>query len=714
MANVDFDKKPDGSAGVKVWKARIADRIKDEKDFRKDGRSITKLYEDGKEKEGCTPFNILYSNTETLSPALYNNQPRPVVERRFKDADPVGKEASTVMKRILEYLLDSNDQDYSDFDSMMRMAVLEGLLPGRGVTRFKYDADVSDDAEGKPAAVNKEMVCGEEVAWDRIVFGYAKRWVDTPWMAILHLMDRQEVEANFSPSPAAMKEIAFEVKPCADADDATKEGDMPNKAEDADSPFALAQIWEIWDKGSRKVRFIADGHDAYLKELDDPLNLSGFFPIPKPLRFMQKISTLTPTALYKMYEEQATELNIITVRLKAVTRALKVRGFYDATLGDLEQLLASDDNVLLPAQNVGAMLQGQTLDKAIMLMPIEKLVTVLNQLVMQRDQVKQTIYEITGISDILRGAGRASESATQSELKGQWGTLRLKRMQKEVQRYVRDCLRIMAEIAVSKLSPGTIAAMTGLNYPSQAMKQQAQAMLPQLQATGQQPPPEVAEMLSKPTWEEILGLLQDDLQRNYRIDIETNSTVDADATEDKQDVAEIMNAIAQFMNGVAPMLESGYLTFDVAKSMLLSIVRRFRFGTEIEDQIKGMKPPEPKEDPKVAGEKAKLEADQQRMQSEMARDKQKADLEMQVAQAEVQLKLQELEIKKMELDMKAQELQMKHQMAQADMQLKAVGQAQAQEQQTVAHQNSMEQMAEKRAFDQQAAKDQQGEKDASV
>lgn len=695
MANVNFDAPSGSENSVLQWRNRLADAMKQEKEFRKDGTAVTKLYEEGKDGAVCAPFNILYSNTETLSPALYNNQPRPVVERRFKDEDPVGKEASVVMKRILEYLLDSNDQDYSNFDAMMRQATLEALLPGRGVTRFKYDAEVEEDPSGQPSAIRKEYVCGEEVAWNRVLFGYAKRWVQVPWMAIEHFMDAAELEKNFNLKKDQLKEIPLTVRSGEESDE--KESDMPKKASDEASDVLFARVWEIWDKSTKKVYFIADGYGEYLRETDDPLGLSGFFPIPKPLALFPKISTLTPTALYKMYEAQAEELNIITVRIKKITLAMKVRGFYDSTLTGLDTLLSSEDNTLIPAENAAAMLQGQTLDKAIMLMPIEKLVTVLNQLVAQREQVKQVIYEITGISDILRGASAASETATAQNIKNQWGTLRLKRLQKEVQRYVRDCLRIMAEIAVSKLSPGTIAAMTGLNYPSAAMKQQAQAMMPQLQAAGQQPPPDMVEMLKKPTWEDILGLLQNDLQRNYRIDIETNSTVDADATEDKDDVAEVMNAIAQFMNGIAPMLEQGYMTFDVAKLLLLSIIRRFRFGNDIEDQIKAMQAPPPKTDPKVEGEKQKLELEKQRSTMELTQKQQEGEMDLQLKRAEMELKQEELEIKREELMMKREALQMQRQAAMQNQILTQTQQANELEHSAATHNQSMQQLADQQA-----------------
>lgn len=683
MPDVDFSKRPEMSGPVQTWLGRIAAQRKAEKSFLKEGREITKIYEDGKAgvdqgatTEQCVPFNILYSNTETLAPALYNNLPRPVVQRRFKDDDPVGKAASDVVKRVLEYLLDSNDHEYSDFDSMMRSTVLEGLLPGRGVSRYKYDAKVQTDAEGKPAEISYETVCVEEVSWNNVVFGYAKRWVQVPWIAFEHFMSAEEVKETFGKDLSGEELRLFPYPVTAGTEDSAseREPDDPQKMHKDGTGVQLAHVWEIWDKVAKKQIFIAEGWGNVIRETDDPLQLSGFFPIPQPLTFLKKISCLTPTPLYKMYQEQAEELNIVTVRITKITKALKVRGFYDQTIGEIAELLKQEDNILMPATNVAALVQGQSLDRAIWLMPIQDLVGVLQQLVAQRNQIKQVIYEITGISDILRGASVASETATAQDIKNQWGTLRLKKAQKEVQRYVRDSLRIMAEIAVTKLQPTTIEQMTGLKYPSAAEKQQVQAAMQQMQTAQQPPPPEMQEMLSKPTWEDILGLLQNDLQRNYRIDIETNSTVDADATEDKQDVAEVMNAIAQFMNGVQPMLESGYMSFDVAKSLLLATIRRFRFGTDIEDQIKQMEAPPPKdengaEQAKMEMEKQKHDAEMQTKQADMAakqaQAQQQAELEAERMQAEREKMQMEMALKREEHAMKMKELQMQMEIAQA-------------------------------------------------
>jgi hypothetical protein len=638
------DAEKPGRGPVYFWLGEIAAAKKREKDFRKDGNEVLDIY-NGK-KVDSIPFNILYSNTETLLPALYNNTPRPQVTRRFRDEDPLGKAAAKVGERTLSFLLDTNSDEYAAFDDVMGDGVLDGLLPGRGQTRAKYDFE--SGTVGETEIVTWETVCFESLKWDRWVHGYAKTWKRVPWIALEHDITEKEAKRLFGAAMAA--KIKFEAGQ--DQEPEEKSDVKRDETSQEQSP-RTAKVWEIWDKyGGRKVRFIAESYkEGYLKVIDDPLELTGFYPFPKPLMFQRKSNDLTPTALYQLYKNQAKELNRITTRINRVVEAIKVRGVYDSTLKeDLEQLLKKDDNVMVGAENV-ASLQNGGLDKAIWLMPIEKLVVVVQQLFLAREACKKVIYEITGISDILRGQTAASETLGAQEIKEGWATLRLKRMQKEVQRYVRDVLRITLEIAVKKFKVDTFKQMTGLQYPTAMQKQAAQGLLARAQsaqAMGQPPGnPEELQMaqqaLALPSWEQILEALRNDQQRQYQIDIETNSTVDLEATEDQKNLAEVLNAVAQFLNGVGPLVEQGTLPFDAAKSMLLGIVRKYRFGDEIEDQIQKMQAPQGKSDPAV--EKAQVQ---------MEVEKQKAAHEKELMQLELEIKKEELRLKRDELKMKAE------------------------------------------------------------
>lgn len=674
----DEELRDAGKAAEKVgyWLREVAEACKREKGWRESARKLVQVYECDDPKKH--QFNILYSNTETLLPAIFNASPRPVVQRRYKDEDPTGAAAAKVTQRVLEYLLDNELNSNSPFDDIVSQAVLEALVTGRGAVWYRYDAEISSyDREKVPAEgevgevetveeVRFESVVGELVPWDRFLHGYAKQWRSVPWVSREHFMTRDELRENF-------KELAERVELTANSQETSQ--DAEGRASHLDEKLCdLAQVYEIWDKETKKVYFVSPGYkEGFLRELEDPLGLVNFFPIPSPLGFFRKVSTLVPVPLYMAYKEQAEELNRVSVRINKLVDALKVRGVYDGQIGELERVMSAEDNTFVPAENA-AILNGGSIDKALWMMPLGEIITTLQSLYQQRNQVKEVIYEISGISDIIRGAGTAaSESATAQNLKSQWGTLRLKRLQKRVQTFVRENLRIMAEISCAKFSVSTLEDMTGLGFPTEAQKMQGQQLMQaisQAQAAGQQvppPPPELLSLLQQPSWEEIEALLSDRLLRNFRIDVESNSTVDAEATEDKQNMGEFLNAVAQFMNGVAPLVMQGVLPFDAAKAILLAVTRRYRFGPEVEDMLNQMQAPEPSEGEGDSNDKAKQELELRKLQIEVESKEREAQIRQEEFMLEAQLKQAEAQAKLVEIQAKSEAGARAHQMKMAQM-----------------------------------------------
>lgn len=681
---------------IQYWLEELRDAYKREKDWRKDAKRLVEMFECERRRE--TLYNILYANTETMSPALYNTTPRPDVRRRFKDEDDVARAGGLVLQRVLEFLLDNNLQDSPHFDTIIEQALLEALVVGRGVVRFRYEFSGEQRIES-------EGISAEIVAWQRFRHAYAKQWKDVSWVAFQHFMTREQLRENFGD---IANKLPLNVS-SAEADHNEDEESWQGGENDEGQKY-LGQVWEIWDKNSRKVYFISpDLPEQMLRVADDPLHLSGFFPIATPLMFFPKISSLEPVPLYAAYEGQARELNRITLRIARIIEALKVRGFYDSTVGGLDRVLEADDNELIAAENVVAMQQGQTLDRSIWLMPLNELVLVLQQLYTQRDQIKQIIYEITGISDIIRGSSSAYETATAQNYKNQWGSLRLRRLQKQVSMFVRECLRVMGEIA-TRMQPDTLIKMTGLQFPRQEEQQQAQMMLQQLQGqAGQlqmmaQQDPRAGQqlqaldgqmqkyqaVLNKPNWETILQFLQNSVVRNYRIDIEANSTIEPEAAEDGQKLGEFLNAFAQFMNGIAPLVQQGYLPIEAGREMLLAITRKYRFGEDVEDSLKQITMPQQQGDDKGKAAEQEVQAKIQQIQQKGQVEAQKGQMDLALKQLQLQQKQKEAE---MDMALKAQELQVKQQEIAMKEQLGRV-KAEAQIRQTMANQALRQQQNE--------------------
>lgn len=602
MADPDAPTTP--GAEVKRWIRDIETAQKREERYRKEGKRVMAIYEG--ERVEDTPFNILYSNTAILSPALYGNLPRPIVQRRFKDTDPLGKAASEASTRMLAFLLDTNSEKYDDFDSVTKETVLDACLPGRGLGEYCYEAETADvpPPAGSPEGTQptpqliSECVYAEHADWNRYVFGYAKKWQDVPWLAFELYFDKPSATKEFGVARAErLKYIA--------------EGEQDPAKKDSGEPVSdrkVARVFKVWDKLGKRLLFIADAQDDYLKEEPDPYELTGFFPCPKPMRLLPKSGNLLPTALYALYENQAKELNTLTVRINKLIAMLKVRGVYDSSIQGIADALKSEDGDLTASGEVTTMSREGGLDKHIWLMPLDKIVAVVQQLYLSRQQCKSVIYEITGISDIMRGDTQASETLGAQKLKSQYGSLRLKDMQKEVQRYVRDSLRVMLELAARMFAQETWAKATGLPYltdeqaqMAQMAMQQASMAAAQAAQAGQPPPPPPPPL--PPKWSDVLGVLKDSLAREYKVDIETNSTIDPNASEQHQDMMEMLNALAQFLNGIAPLVMEGALPMDAAKAILLGIVRQYEMGNEVEDYIRAMQQPPPKPDDK-SGEQA--------------------------------------------------------------------------------------------------------------
>ena len=451
------------SSFVKMWIDALNRADAEEKDWRKEAEEAIETYR-GKRKDSKA-FNILHSNIETICPALYNSTPSPDVRRRFSDPDPTAKIVADLIERSLSFAVDNYD-----FDSLMKTVIRDGELTGRGVPRVRYvptfgdpvageDGQPVKDESGNPVhEVTYETVQCDYVPWRYFRRGPGRQWKDVPWVAFGDFLSKDDV-AKINPDIA--EELNY--------DYSTGSGERKVGTEEQ-SIFKRCLIWQIWDKETRKVISIApDYTDAPVSIQADPLGLTEFFPIPRPYTPVQAPDSLTPVVPYCIYEELAEELNIVSGRIKRLVRQLRPRGIYGGRdAADLTAWAAADDGELVPATSSDALNGQTTMENLIAWFPLDPTVKALQALVLQREQIKQTIYEVTGLGDILRGASKASETATAQQIKTQWGSLRIQDRQSEVARVARDLFRLKAEIIATRFSFDTLSQMTGITVPSNA------------------------------------------------------------------------------------------------------------------------------------------------------------------------------------------------------------------------------------------------------
>ncbi|WP_420959354.1 hypothetical protein [Brucella sp. IR073] len=638
------------------WLERIRAAETREEDWRKDAEAAEKVY-------ACNPkarsgklydFNILHSNVETIVPAIYNSTPVPDVRRRFILAigpapqppqaqpgpdgqpgapnqqamqqfqqqvqawqakiasDQAAKDFGTMIERAITVMIDDNRLD-KEIESVAQ----DSFLSGRGIVRLSFEAtfleqEAPDPETGEPTIVpQNETIEFQAWSWRDFRMGKAKRWKDVPWIAFLHSMPRDDLE-DFRDDDLYSSQPAT----------------MDGQDDDEDD----IQIWEIWDKRTKQVWFVDANSGRVQRIEDDPLGLPGFFPTPEIVQPITLTGNMTPVCPFTVYKKLADELDLCTKRINAIMKGLKVRGGVIGDASDIKRLAEAGDNELIAIENVEQLAQTGGLEKAVVWWPIQQAIAVLQQLYQQRGEVKAAIYEITGISDIVRGASNANETLGAQQIKTQWGSLRIQKMQRMIERQVRDIFCMMADIIVTKFSSATLQEMTGIEIT-----------------------PEIMELMNNP------------VSSSYRVDVESDSTVKADLSRVKGEMAEFLQGTAQFFSTMAPVVAQAPQMAEPMSEIYASFVRVFRLGKQAEDAIERMS-----QSAKEAAGQEKPDPAQEAAQKKMEMEAKKLEIDFEKAKVELQIKMRELELKEQELGLKAQEIQQHGQIRAAELQLEAV------------------------------------------
>ena len=162
-------------------------------------KKILKKYRDdtrGQTGNETAKFNILWSNVQTLIPAVYARLPKADVSRRFGDNDPVSRVASLLIERALDYEI----EHYPDFRATMKHCVEDRFLGGRGIAWVRYEPHVTTvDMPDDGLEVTEDVEVGEGADWEKS-------------LGQLEQMDQQGLlEQGERPEP--MEEIEYECAP---------------------------------------------------------------------------------------------------------------------------------------------------------------------------------------------------------------------------------------------------------------------------------------------------------------------------------------------------------------------------------------------------------------------------------------------------------------------------------------------------------------------
>jgi hypothetical protein len=617
-------------------------------------------------------FAILWSNVSTLQPAIYASQPKPMVDRRYRDEDPVGKIASDVLERALGFSLDQYD-----FDGRVKLCVLDYLLPGRGQVWVRYiphmrevnaeqdyelGENVQDDddtevgevetPEATEEVVYEEVQC-DHVSWKDWLTNPAREWAEVRWVARRVYMTRAELTERFGKDMAKNVPITTTSTGTDTASDAQKQSSQ------------TGEVYEIWDKPTKMAYWVCKGYTGgVLDKREDPLGLTNFFPCPPPLNATTANDSTIPVADYVQYQDQADELDELTARIGKLQDALRMVGVYAGEANRELQLVFSpgNENKLIPIDTFDLWKEKGGVRGLIEWVPVDMVIQVLKGCYEARSQVLNDIYQITGLSDIIRGESNPNETATAQRMKGQWGSLRVRDRQRDLQRFCRDAIRLKAEIIAEHFSIDTLKAMTNVKLLTAAEKAQIEQIMPLIQQAQQSgmpippglaPDPAMLELMAQPTWDEVQALLRDDALRSFRIDVETDSTVQPDENAAKMAFTEFTSAIVGLMSAAASIVPSAPYTAPLFAEVLKQGARTFNVSRSMEDVIDKVfeqaeaAPPVQPQGPPPPDESAmqveQLKSQTAQMQAQI--EQQRTQMEGELGMAELQLKGQELQVK---------------------------------------------------------------------
>jgi hypothetical protein len=689
------------------WKTQIEQCDKSTEKWRKRAEKISKHYRDEREdsdKGIAKRLNLFWSNVETLKPVIYSKTPVPICERRFLDKDISGRAASTILERVLRY-----EVAMSGFDPTMRRCRNDYLIPGRGQSWVRYDpkfgepispeqtaeddisakdngTEIVDEARDDEVASEEREFLSESLAVDYVHWqdfftfpANARTWTEVEGVGRRLFMSRNDMkDADFKD----WKTIPLDHVP-------KMEGNQGGGSTVSGQEGVQATVYEIWWKPERRVYFIAKSYDKVCKEADDPLKLEGFFPCPEPLSATMTNDSMIPVPDYAESQDQYTQIDDLTKRIDILTASTKVIGVYDAAAQSLKRVFeeASEPN-LIPVDSWAMFAEKGGIKGAIDWVPIEAIAKTLNILIEVRTKIIEDLDRTTGISDIMRGTSDARETMGGQRLKSNNSSTRVRERQDDMARFARDVISIMAEIVSEHYSPETLIQISGAmndegldppSLPSPPLQPSAQPLPPAQMPPQAGPPghmqtaapagppletPEQKQARKLELISQAIMLLRQDKLRGFRIDIETDSTVQGDAEQEKAQRIEFLTATTKFIETAAQVTGLVPEFAPLAAKMLGFGVRGFRVGRDLESAIDDFcdkaeqdakeraANPQQKPDP----ETIKAQTEQMKAQAEI--DRQRVENEGEAANSAANLRMKEIDMQMEQMRLRMAEIKL--------------------------------------------------------
>jgi len=394
-----------------------------------------------------------------------------------------------------------------------------------------------------------------------------------------------------------------------------------------------ADVYEIWSIEDKTVYWINKGYPDLLDKKKDPLGLKGFWPSPRPMFANLTTSKLLPTPDFVIAQDLYNEIDDLATRALWLEQCIRVRGVYDKNNEELKRLLTAPANDMIAVDGWAAFVEKGGLEGAVQWFPLEMVTQALDSINAQIDRKVAQLFQLTGMSDIMRGQASEQATATEQAIKARFASVRVQTMQDEFARFASDVQKIKGEIIATHFDPQNILDRSNiLRTPDAQLAQQA------------------------------VQLIKSDIYQ-WRISVNPDSVSLTDFAALKQERFEFAQSIGGFFQNMIPMVQMlaqaspGAAQAAVAFTLQLaqSMVAGLKGSAEMEgifdefvaklEEAAQQPPPPPQPDPKVEAEQVKAQATQTKAQAEQFKAKAsvvQTSLEMQQSMQQHKMDMQKM------------------------------------------------------------------------
>ena len=551
----DFEQTPAGWSDY--WGTELVAADREVSKWHKAGTKIVDRFLDKRTgRNRSTRLNIFSSSIQTLRAMLYGQVPTVDVKRRDDDADDdVARVAANIMERMLNADVQREGDSYTD---CLSHALEDRLLPGLGVGRVRYTAEFKseefppqmspDGVELAPGYTDEvktwEDATVDYVHWKDVRWSPARVWGELRWLAFRSYLTKDEMAERFG-------EDVAETVPYTQ----TKTRSEGTRTDSLDfDPWGRCEVWEIWDKAHLKVFWHVKEYGKILDEKDDPLQLTNFWPCPRFLIANCTTSSFMPRADFTLYQDLYNEIDDLAFRIERIEKALKAVGVYNSSAKAIQRMMEEGTiNDLIPVDNWASFTEQGGLAGGVQWMPLADLVRALDGLYNALDRKISQLFQLTGMSDIMRGQAQTpGVTATESNLKAQFGSVRVNATQESFADFAAGIQQLKAEVISRHFDDQTIIDRSNImRTPDQ---------------------PLVAEAMK---------LLRERFVE-YRVEIMPDNISRSDYSTLKAERTEFISSVGAFINNVMPLIEKDPSTAPPLVRILQWVSAGFRAGDQIE------------------------------------------------------------------------------------------------------------------------------------